>query len=186
MILSWREAWGKELPFYFVQIAPYRYGNKRSALLREQQTASLAIPGTGMVLTSDLTPDTSDIHPKRKQEVGYRLADLALTECYRLPGLHPYAPMYERHEVNGSKVSVYFSSSAEGLVCKDKSITGFELAGADGIFYPAAAKTGKGNLVVLTSEKVKVPVSVRYCFTDTAVPNLFNTYGLPVNSFRSR
>src|SRR5690606_6497900 len=85
MLDSWRQAWDKKFPFYYVQIAPHDYGDnagERAALLREQQTRTLSQPNTGMVVISDLVDDIKNIHPKNKHDVGLRLANLALKETY--------------------------------------------------------------------------------------------------------
>ena len=101
MISSWRKAWSKEFPFYFVQIAPFAgYGNNISgALLREAQTKTLALPNTGMVVTHDLVTDINDIHPKDKKDVGYRLANLALSETYGKKDLVYKTPLFRNMKI---------------------------------------------------------------------------------------
>jgi sialate O-acetylesterase len=185
LIENWRKAWNSELSFYYVQIAPYTYGSGKSAFLREQQTRSLSISATGMVITSDLVPDTTDIHPKRKLEVGIRLANLALCEHYKLPGLEVRSPEYDKFEKLNSGLRIYFRNCTNGLVCQGKMITGFELAGEDGRYFPASARIELGKQVFVFSADVKNPVSVRYCFKDSSIPNLFSKEGLPLNSFRA-
>jgi sialate O-acetylesterase len=184
MISSWRSKWGTDFPFYFVQIAPFTYRKGRAALLREQQTRSLQIPKTGIVVTGDLVPDTTDIHPKKKQEVGYRLAGLALTEFYSYTCKQVRSPMAEKMEIRKKGILVHFMDCPNGLKCSGKEITGFEIAGADGRYFPATARIEKGSAVLISGKEVKEPRSVRYCFSDAAVQNLFSAEGLPVNSFR--
>ncbi|NBR57180.1 MAG: sialate O-acetylesterase, partial [Chitinophagia bacterium] len=95
MIDAWRQQWNKEFPFYFVQIAPYTYGNKNiGALLRETQTKAAAFPNTGMVVISDLIPDTTNIHPILKKEVAERLANLALNKTYGYNQIVCESPLY--------------------------------------------------------------------------------------------
>jgi sialate O-acetylesterase len=184
MISSWRSKWETDFPFYFVQIAPYTYRNGRAAFLREQQTRSLQIPKTGIVVTGDLVPDTADIHPKKKQEVGYRLAGLALTEYYAYRCAQVRSPLAEKMEITKKGILVNFMDCPNGLKCSEKTITGFEIAGADGRYFPATARIEKGFAVLISAKEVKEPRSVRYCFHDAAVQNLFSVEGLPVNSFR--
>ncbi|MDA3880862.1 MAG: hypothetical protein PF436_10780, partial [Prolixibacteraceae bacterium] len=103
MIKGWRNAWNKpEMPFYYVQIAPYRYYIDRQKrvnspnelpLLWEAQTRGLQIPNTGMVVTTDLVDDLSDIHPRNKLDVGKRLANLALDNTYQLEGIKSESPV---------------------------------------------------------------------------------------------
>ena len=58
------------------------------------------------------------------------------------------------------------------------------IAGEDGVFEPGKAQI-KDNTVIVTSPRVKQPVTVRYCFDDATVGNLFNKEGLPVAPFRT-
>lgn len=186
LITSWRKKWGYEIPFYYCQIAPYKYGNPaEGAALRDAQRRTLSVPNTGMVVTSDIG-DTNDIHPRNKQDVGLRLARLALVKHYKIKSvLDEDGPYYLSHRVNANQMLVYFAN-ADGLNCKGDKITHFELAGEDGIFYPAEAKINKDNIVDVQSEKVPRPTMVRYAWGNTATPNLFNGAGLPASCFSSK
>lgn len=185
MIGSWRKAWNKELPFYYVQIAPYTYGNKFvSALVREQQTKAMSYPKVGMAVVTDLVDNIKDIHPKDKHDVGYRLANWALAETYHKEVGAYKSPMYKNMEVQGAKAIISFDNAPNGLVAKDQKITEVYVAGADKIFYPADAKID-GSKLVVTSKQVSQPVSVRFGFSNTAMGNLFSKEGLPVNPFRT-
>jgi sialate O-acetylesterase len=185
MIKSWRKAWQKDFPFYFVQIAPFAgYGdNSSSAFLREAQTRTLALDRTGMVLTGDLVDNINDIHPKMKKEVGERLATLALTENYGVKGLTYKIPMYKDMRVEKGKVRVNFSDAGSGLVSKGP-LTGFFIAGEDKNFIPANAKI-EGSSVLVWSKDVSQPVAVRYAFQNSQMLNLYNKEGVPVNLFRT-
>jgi sialate O-acetylesterase len=186
MISSWRKAWQKDFPFYFVQIAPYAgYGNNISgALLREAQTKTLSSPNTGMVVIHDLVTDINDIHPKDKKDVGYRLANLALSETYGKKDLVYKTPLYENMKTEKGKVKLYFTNADKGLMNKGDTIKGFYIAGADKIFMPATAKID-GNTVVVWNKNVQNPVAVRFGFTNSSMPGLFSKEGLPVNLFRT-
>ena len=188
MIDAWRKGWGKEFPFYFVQIAPYDYGsdNVNGALLREQQTMASSFPRTGMVVISDLVDTVSDIHPRKKREVAMRLADLALADTYGMQGLNWKSPSYEGMALEKDRIRVRFRDVGGGLMVKGSSPTGFYIAGADGRFLPANAKLEKDNSVLVWSKEVKEPRQVRFGFTNTDMPNLFSREGLPVNLFRSQ
>jgi sialate O-acetylesterase len=185
MITGWREAFRQELPFYYVQIAPCScYSGLNGALLREQQETALALPQTGMITVGDLVDNIRDIHPKLKKEVGNRLANMVLKERYAKSDIQPYAPRFAafKTEKNRAVVSV---TSVGRLTCKTKTIANFQLAGDDRVFYPAVALLDKMGHIVLTAKEVKAPVAVRYCFTNDAMPGLFDVNGLPLVPFRT-
>jgi sialate O-acetylesterase len=186
MITSWRAQWRKDFPFYFVQIAPFAgYGNNSSsAFLREAQTQSLTLPGTGMITTSDLVDNINDIHPKMKKEVGQRLANLALAQTYNRTGIAHKSPTFKEKTVLKDRITIDFNDVPTGLVSRGGAPTGFYIAGSDRIFYPATAKI-VGKTVVVRSPEVKNPVEVRFGFTNSSMPNLFTREGLPVNLFRT-
>jgi sialate O-acetylesterase len=185
MIDSWRKAWQKELPFYFVQIAPYAgYGDSSaSAFLREAQTKTLALSNTGMVLTSDLVDNINDIHPKMKREVGERLVNLALAETYGQQNIAYKIPMYKSMQVEKNKVRVSFTNAEKGLVSKGP-LAEFYIAGEDQKFVPATAKI-EGSTIVVWSKDVAKPAAVRFGFRNAAMLNLYNKEGVPVNLFRT-
>ena len=184
MIKSWREAWQKEFPFYFVQIAPFAgYGdNSSSAFLREAQTRSLSLSNTGMVLTADLVDDINDIHPKMKKDVGERLANLALGETYAQREIVYKIPMYKNMQVQKNNIRIWFTNVEKGLMSKGP-LTEFFIAGDDQNFVAAEAKI-EGNSVVVWNKKVSRPVAVRYGFRNAALLKLYNKEGVPVNPFR--
>lgn len=185
MIDSWRAAWNKPFPFYYVQIAPYRYGNKNiGALLQEEQTKSMSHPNVGMVVINDLVNDTNNIHPLNKRDVGARLANWALSETYKKEGIAYKSPMYKSMEVKKGKALIWFDNVPTGLMSKDKTIAQVYIAGADKVFYPATASIDKDHLVVWAKE-VKEPVAVRYAFGNVLIGNVFSKEGLPLNAFRT-
>jgi sialate O-acetylesterase len=186
MIKSWRKAWQKEFPFYFVQIAPFAgYGdNSSSAFLREAQTGILSTSKTGMVVTTDLVDNINDIHPKMKKEVGIRLANYALSETYGRQGLAYKSPSYKNIRVEKDRIRVYFDNGDNGLMTKDKTVNEFYVAGPDRNFRPANAKIEK-NTVVVWNDSIRNPVAVRFAFRNASLPNLFSKQGLPVIPFRT-
>lgn len=185
MIKSWRNKWNDKFPFYFVQIAPYNYETTNvCALLREAQTKSLSLEKTGMALTSDLVDNINDIHPKLKKEVGERLADLALTNNYGITGKNANSPLYQSMQIEKDKIRIRFSNAENGLIIKGTTATGFYIAGADKNFMPAQIKID-GSTIIVWAKEIKQPVAVRFGFNNTAMPNIFNKEGLPVNLFRT-
>ena len=186
LVTSWRNAWNKDFPFYFVQIAPYAYNSKnepKGALLRELQAkTALELQKTGMVVITDLVDDVKNIHPNQKKEVAKRLSDMTLAEVYDKPIKNYKSPIYKSHEVKGSNIEISFYYAEGGLKSKG-DITELEIAGADNKYYPAKG-TIKGDKLIVQSKEVRHPVSVKFGFSETAMPNLFNSRGLPVSPFR--
>lgn len=185
MIASWRMNWDKPLSFYLVQIAPFKYGVKdQGAVLREQEEKVQRLENTGMVVISDITGDTSDIHPKNKHDVGIRLANWALADTYHKQGLVYKNPSYHRMTIEGDKVLVYLADAAGGLEVRGKEVQELFIAGADQVFYPAQVKI-KGDVLTVFAKEVKKPVAVRYQYSNTGIGNLFSKQGLPVAPFRT-
>jgi len=185
MIGSWRLAWNKDFPFYYVQIAPYTYDNKNiGALLREAQTNVQGYAKTGMVVITDLVDNVKDIHPQNKHAVGERLANYALGDHYGQKGLHFKSPMFRSMTINKGIATLKFDHAENGLILKGNKATEWFIAGADKVFYPADIKTSK-NMVLVSSTKVKAPVAVRFAFSNEAIGNIFSKEGLPVNPFRT-
>ncbi|MEM8897236.1 MAG: sialate O-acetylesterase [Bacteroidota bacterium] len=182
MITDWRERWGSEFPFYFVQIAPFSYGSERSAALRDAQRKSLATPKTGMAVTMDIGDDVS-IHPGNKQDIGDRLAKWALVQDYGKDMVYS-GPLYASHSTDGNILTVSFEHTGSGLMAGKGGLQNFEVAGEDGVFHTATAKI-VGDQIALTSSKVSAPVHVRYGWKDYLVGSLFNQEGLPASSFSS-
>jgi sialate O-acetylesterase len=185
MIKSWRNKWNMEMPFYYVQLAPFTYGNRNiGASLREAQHQTLVVSKTGMVVTTDLADDTTDIHPKNKRDVGLRLANLALLKTYNKNITGALSPAYKNMTVKGSRITINFDNAETGLTQKGKAIAGLYIAGSDKIFYPADGNITAQTLVVW-SKSVQQPVAVRYAFSNTAAGNIFSKEGLPLSPFRT-
>jgi sialate O-acetylesterase len=185
MIDGWRNAWHKQLPFYYVQIAPYNYGeNINGPLLQEAQTQSMSHPNVGMVVITDLIDSVTNIHPSRKKEVGNRLANWALAETYKKNGVVYKNPAFKNAEKKSNKLIVSFDNAPSGLMSKDKSVAGFYIAGDDQQWYPAVAKIEKDK-IILSNRKLKDPVYVRYGFGNTLVGNVSSAEGLPLTPFRT-
>jgi sialate O-acetylesterase len=186
MIGAWRKAFGRDFPFYYVQIAPYNYGNKNEgALLREQQTKTLSYPNTGMVVITDLVDNTNDIHPQNKYDVAGRLANLALAEAYKQNIVAWKSPLFKRMETIGNKAILFFDNAPNGFVTKGNAgPTEFYIAGDDRVFLPADVKIEKDRIIV-SHKQVPAPAAVRFAFSNTAISNLFSREGLPVAPFRT-
>jgi sialate O-acetylesterase len=183
LITSWRKLWKSDFPFYYVQIAPYKYGEDHfgGAIIRDAQRKVLQeVPNTGMALTSDISP-IDDIHPKDKKTVGTRLANLALANTYKTNSALVNGPLYKGIKIEKNKIVVSFEF-ADGLHFSNSKFNQFEIAGIDGIFYEAKAVIQKNN-IFLHSDKVKIPVKARFAWKNTDQSNLFNKANLPASSF---
>jgi len=190
LINGWRSIWNDaEMPFYFVQLAPYRYdrnGGNGLALpeMWEAQTATLGLPNTGMAVTVDVG-NINDIHPRNKQDVGKRLALWALAKDYGKSDLVYSGPLYKSMIVKENKIVLHFDHVGGGLTTRDgKAPSHFQIAGADGNYVDAKAEI-QGDTVVVSADSVKEPKSVRYAWHELAEPNLSNKNGLPASPFRA-
>ena len=209
MILDWRALWGYDFPFYITQIAGYQAmnacpGDDSWAELREaQDMAARTLDHCGMACIIDLG-EAEDIHPVRKREVGERLARLSLAADYGRK-LVANGPRFESYKIQGGAVTVTFSDVAGGLqvlpsgdFAKERygtvnervqkaetgTLTGFQIAGADRVWYWADARI-EGNTVVVWSPEVPQPLAVRYAWSENPVCNLYNSEGLPAWPFRT-
>lgn len=180
MIEDWRERWENDFSFYFVQIAPFSYGNERAPALRDAQRKSLITPKTGMAITMDIGLPKS-IHPGNKQDVGDRLAKLALANDYDKE-IVASGPLYKSHAISGNKILIEFDHIGTGLMSKSSGLLGFEIAGANKEYIPAKA-TQIGNTIEVTTLEITEPKYVRYAWKDYIVGTLYNKEGLPASSF---
>ena len=188
LIRDWRRVWNEgDFPFLFVQLANWGISQPQANWpeLREAQLMTLALPKTGMAVTIDIG-DGSDIHPKNKQAVGYRLALAAEAIAYGRDVIYS-GPIYESMTVEGDKIRLHFKDVYGGLEAKNwpaPNVTGFEIAGDDHKFVGAQAKID-GDTILVSSRKVEHPVAVRYAWAMNPWCNLYNRVGLPASPFRT-
>ncbi len=182
MVSEWRSGWRKDFPFYLVQIAPYRYGtNSQSQVVRdEQRKAAESIPNSGLVVVSDIG-NLTDIHPRNKLDVGIRLANLALVNTYKFSDRLAHGPLPEDAVFAEREVLISFLHG-NGLHSKGYPISEFEVAGEDGVWHPAEASI-EGESVRLTVEAVPSPRKVRFAWSNTATPHVYNRADLPASCF---
>ncbi|MBW2962739.1 sialate O-acetylesterase [Mesonia aestuariivivens] len=181
LIENWRASWQQEIPFYFAQIAPYNYGdNDNGVSVRDAQRRTLSLPHTGMVFTGDVG-NFENIHPRDKEAVGLRFANVALKETYKNYEAEVYGPLVKKAYNIGKHIIVEFSN-AENLHFKENKSLQFEVAAADMVFKPVKAKLKNGK-VILKNHKVTSPKYVRYAWKNAIVPNLRNEANLPASSF---
>ena len=189
LIQSWRNVFLRpDAPFYYVQIAPYRYGGDMVEYtlpeLWEAQTAALDIPYTGMAVISDIVI-TNWLHPANKQDVGKRLALWALAKDYGQDDLVYSGPLYKSMAIEGSKIRLSFDHVGSGLASRDgKPLDWFLIADENGRFVKAQAVI-EGNTIVVSSDAIAKPTAARFAWHQEAVPNLINKEGLPAGPFRT-
>jgi sialate O-acetylesterase len=189
LIGGWRQIWGEgDFPFYFVQIAPFNYGGngeRLPELWEAQAAAAQTIPNTAMAVINDIG-NLKDIHPTNKQEVGHRLALLALANTYDRHDVVSSGPVLHAMTIEGDKLRLKFDHTAGGLSSRDgQPLTWFEIIDADeGGFVKADARI-EGSAVVLSSPEVKHPVAMRFAWNMLAEPNLVNSAGLPAGALRA-
>lgn len=189
LIDDWRLKWNDNIAFHFVQLANFQERQKNPAEqetwpeLREAQTMALQLSNTGMAVTIDIG-EADDIHPRNKQDVGFRLALNALHHNYDSPTV-PAGPLYNSMEIDGDSIRVTFDFADNGLSTSNgRSPAGFAIAGEDRVFHWADA-TIRGNTVHVYSNKVSAPVAVRYGWANNPIVNLQNAEGLPASPFRT-
>lgn len=186
MIDSWRAAWKKDLPFYYVQIAPFKYGTTGiGALLREAQAAAASHPNTGMVVITDLVDTVTDIHPSRKNPVGTRLANYALAATYKLPITDYRSPEYSSSTIDKGKILLKFNYAEKGLRAKTNLPEGWLISDINGTSWLVPKVKIEKNTVVLWHPDIKNPMYVRYGFGNTSIGNMESMAGLPLAPFRT-
>jgi sialate O-acetylesterase len=196
LIAAWRAAFQRaDAPFYFALLAPFDYSRwekfpkkltpEALPAFWEAQARTLDVPNTGLIVTTDLAGNVHDIHPTNKKDVGLRFARLALKETYGKKKIPAHGPRFAKFQpLTGARLRVTFTDAA-GLRSRDgQPLTDFQIAGLDGVFYPATATVEK-NAVIVSSPQVPAPAAVRFAWHETATPNLVNAASLPAVPFRT-
>ncbi|MEI2274320.1 9-O-acetylesterase [Sphingobacterium sp. ML3W] len=188
LIQDWRSHWNQEFPFYWVQLANYMAKEKSPedsdwAKLRDAQTRTLRLAHTGQAVITDIG-EADDIHPRNKQEVGRRLALIALAKDYGQKERVYSGPTFKSLVKADNKLVISFDATGGGLVVNNKYgyVEGFALAGADKKFVWARAHI-EGNKIIVQADQIINPVFVRYAWSNNPDVNLFNKEGLPAVPF---
>ena len=184
MINNWREDWGYDFPFYFVQIAPYLHGSELgSQYLRDAQRKSLYLKNTGMAVSLDFG-DSTTVHPSNKTVIGERLAFWALAKQYGKEIVYS-GPLYKSSKTIDNRIEISFDYIGSGLEIKrNEHGNQFLISGDNKIFMPANVKV-VDNKISVWSDDIKNPCAVRYAWNNIVTPTLFNKEGLPASSFRT-
>jgi sialate O-acetylesterase len=196
LVGGWRKIWNEgDFPFYFVQIAPFKYYNSKTPRVNSVETlpefwaiqsrAARSIKNTGMVVTTDLVNDLNDIHPRDKQSVGHRLALLARHNTYGQKNIVATGPIFDGMKIVGNHAILKFENTAGGLISPNGApLSWFSVAGPDGKFVTANAEI-VGDTVKVSADAVEKPVAVRFAWDETAQPNFYNKAGLPAEPFQT-
>lgn len=183
MILSWRHTFKYDFPFYYVQIAPYRYGDangtQAGALRNAQAITENQLPHTGMIVSLDVG-DPANIHPAKKRELGERLANMALAKTYS-KAINYKFPKVKSVARKNNYISIKLKDLYNGIVI-DGEKADFELSDDGTLYYPASFEIKK-NTIRLSSPELKKPLYIRYCFRDEAKGTIFNSEKLPLGTF---
>jgi sialate O-acetylesterase len=182
LVKDWRAEWGEgDFPFYCVQLPPLKNVSNNPAV-REGQSGILSLPNTGMAVTLDVG-DPANVHPKDKEPVGDRLSRIALANMYHRK-IEYSGPVYAGMKIEGQNIVIRFTH-ADGLTSKGGQLRWFQIAGADGHYVDATASI-EGKTVVVHSDQITAPVSVRYAWDNYPQgANLVNGAGLPAAPFRT-
>ena len=188
LISSWRKDWGYKFPFYTVELAAWQtpaefQENSNWAALRwDQWKTSQQMDSTGMATAVDVG-NATDIHPKNKQEVGRRLALIALKNTYGFdvvadaPKPVSYRFEYKKAYITfDKKIHVRNDSVPVGFRFKDRSYKKF---------YAATAKVvGEKTIEISVSQPLR-PSAIYYNWADYPIGNIYGENNLPVLPFRT-
>jgi len=191
LIGDWRDSFGQgDFPFIYVQLANYGKAmtkpveNGSMMMVREAQVQNLSVPNTAMVVAIENAGDQpTNVHPKNKQEIGYRLAVAAQVKAYG-EDIEASGPMYDHYQIKGDSIQLFFKPNKEDFVAWCDKLTGFAIAGEDKVFQWAQAKF-EGKTIVVWNPAVPKPLAVRYCWGTNPPASLANRDGLWAPHFRT-
>ena len=203
LVKGWRSVFqNDDLSFYWVQLADFGRGHTGEPAgggwgpVREGQRRALRIPNTGMAVIIDIGAE-NDIHPKNKQDVGKRLAHLALANDYGRKDVIPSGPLYRSHTIDGDTIRIQFDHVGTGLMVADKGgnhyldpvqetadarLNEFSIQDNSGNWHWAKAVID-GDQIIVSNEAVKDPQNVRFGYDSNPRINLYNREGLPASPF---
>ena len=215
MIQNWREDFDNpELPFIFVQLPEHRYEQdkdfKHWCLIREAQLKIHQTVKNAWMTCAMGLGQFSDIHPRAKKTLAERMEQNALANVYKkLPSENVLSPILKDYFSKDGKITLVFDNADNGFSIHDDSqtlenykklekiqgndvpsdFTGFEVAGIDGVYYPAKFAFGGTdshlNTIILCSSKVPQPVFARYAWYNYGPSPVFGKNGLPLSPFRT-
>ena len=182
MIENWRQLFNDNLPFYQIELAPFRgigvTGAKKYDLLREKQyISSLLVDDVYEVCILDVGEEFN-IHPRNKKTVGHRLANMVLKHNYGYDDKIADCPRIKEVRVLETKIECEFDNCNE-LSIKNSLDDVLKLEGFSMQEYET-----EGNKLIIKGEKTADLVTVEYCYDNYCVASLFNEEENPAFGFR--
>ncbi len=179
MIQNWRNKWGSNFPFYYVQLSALDRPSW-SSFRDMQNRLQKKIPNSGMAISMDLG-DSLNVHPVKKKEVAERLARLALRNDYH-QSINASGPVAVSAIIKHQKLLLRFSF-AKQLATSDKmDVRGFELINDKGLSIETKATILHDKILVSIPPGEKI-ISVVYAWKSFTRANLVNESGLPTSTF---
>lgn len=186
-IACWRRDWGEELPFLFVQLAPFESDCGFDAkdfpeIRRQQELVEKTVPAAWMTSIMDVGM-RRDIHPKKKRPVGERLALLALGKVYG-KALLCEEPKLLSAEKTPDGLRLHFDHAGEGLFIRGRRLNAISVF-ADGKAVKNRRAAAKGNCLMLACAQLHDAKKIRLDFAQTPYckVNLYNSANLPARPF---
>lgn len=184
LIKDWRTNFNNpDMPFYMVQL-PAFFRDYWPLFRTVQQKTAENIDNCQFITTID-TGEETNIHPKRKLEIGERLGELALANDYGRTEFRGAPPVFEKLETEGNGLKIYLKNVNGLKLTSGDSPLHFEIAGTDGIFYPADAEITGSNTLYLSSSDVPNPTDARYFWVGYDKPNISTEDGWPIAPFNT-
>jgi sialate O-acetylesterase len=190
LINGWRADWGQgEYPFYFVQLPNYKSADAWATIREAQRLTRKNVANTGMAIAIDIGnvpgfPDSTELHPRNKKDVGYRLALLALVHTYGHNNIVPSGPLFKNLYIRNDTAHLLFDYIGSGLIAKNGVLSGFQIAAANDTNYVAASATIASREVIAYKPGSKV-TRVRYAWASNPAATLYNNEGLPASPFQT-
>ena len=184
LITSWRKLWNDDLPFFQVELAPFEgigmTGAKIYDVLRHQQYKATSEIGNAYDVCILDVGERFNIHPRRKEKVGRRLAHLALKHVYGDNSLVADMPIATRVERRDGNIVIHFDNVADGLHIENSlEDVLVVLKGEEKV--PYEARVNHNELII--SGSFDAPITVKYCESNYCVASLFNSEDNPVFGF---
>ncbi len=206
MIKGYREMWGEEMPFFYVQLPNfdaevYDLDRRKFAgdwpAIREHQRRILSIPDTAMAVAYDIGED-NDLHPLNKERVGFRLAMLAASKLYgedmECEGPQYYKVIIRKLQAKNKEgkaawrvsikcyhaTNMYAKPGDKGTEIKD-----FEIIDNKGESHEAEVEFKRASIILTCEDEMESIREVRYCYHNTSRGALiYNEEGFPMAPFR--
>ncbi len=186
LITWWRQKWNDEIPFLFVQLAPFGIwlhcdANNYTVLRQQQELVSKTVSNTAMISIMDIG-SYYDIHPKQKMEVGRRLALLARGKVYGEDILCE-SPEFTKIERQGHTLTLTFLHCTSLTYPETEEIKGFVLTQNQQTIAIDSITINGNSISITASSLSEEPCTISLAWADYAEVNLYNEQKLPIKPF---